>query len=342
MHAFDIFAVNPLQGEPITLKIGKSATHSISPQNTPENCPGETAISSPDPIACEFLDCESPIDEAQCNYDEVAQYPTIDEPSPTIDDELLAINPAIQFPIPPDEVCEISQDAKPGDKFTIAWSFDCTSNLNVSRGTVRSVQRRAHKRKLRIEYEGIQGHQVGKIFTGHIPPHVNVRIFKITWDTKANENLHEKRSSTPNMKMGPTYHTEADLDLEPMPTLRSISPEFVPCVVAIYRDILRDYAESLYPQRNKIWSKILSTMKHSLATIRKVSAKRRRRRPLTPSQSQDFEENRNVQQDNRAIKKSTSLVLDGCVKKASRVIEVYDTKFRRDYFMLPPSGEPCI
>ena len=124
-------------------------------------------------------------------------------------------------------------------------------------------------------------------------------------------------------------HTENDLDLEPMPTLRSVAPEFIPCVVAIYRDIVRDYAESPYPQRNRIWHRTLSAMKYSLATIRKATAKRRRRRPRDFSSLQDGESQNGhtstangprLIDDKRAIKKATSLALDGCVSKASRVI----------------------
>ena len=70
-------------------------------------------------------------------------------------------------------------------------------------------------------------------------------------------------------------------------------------------------------------------MKHSLATIRKATAKRRRRRPRDFSSLQDGESQNGhtstangprLIDDKRAIKKATSLALDGCVSKAPRVI----------------------
>ena len=68
-------------------------------------------------------------------------------------------------------------------------------------------------------------------------------------------------------------------------------------------------------------------MKYSLTTIRKVTVKRRRRRPLQSMESQTptnegtgSSPDINVS-DKRAIKKATSLVMDGCVSKATRVLD---------------------
>ena len=110
---------------------------------------------------------------------------------------------------------------------------------------------------------------VGSKFDGFLPPHPNVRVYEIFWLKHAKQpeiGMHQE----PRTRI----HTEEDLDKNPMPTMRTIPAEFVPCVIAIYRDIVRDYADSSYEQRNRIWNCILSAMKHSLATIRDLSGKK--------------------------------------------------------------------
>ena len=237
------------------------------------------------------------------------------------------IDPAVHFPIPPDEVSRLSHNAKPGDRCLVAWSFDCTPILNVSSGTVKTSRKVRNVRKLALSYEGIIGHNIGEVFDGHIPPHSNVRIFRLLWEPRVQQN------SEPSKTYSRRQHTEDDLDREPMPTLRTVSPEYIPCVVAIYRDIMREYADSSYPHRYRIWHRVLSAMKYSLATIRKVTVKRRRRRPLDSHDDQESsQENHELQRsegtvpnadanDKRAIKKATSLVLDGCVSKASQIMD---------------------
>ena len=101
------------------------------------------------------------------------------------------------------------------------------------------------------------------------------------------------------------------------------SPEFIPCVVTIYREMMRNYADSNYPERNRIWQRVLSAMKFSLATVRNASAKRGRRKPIE-EQAQDTSQGSQPSQtltDARAIKKAFSLALDGCVSKASNVLD---------------------
>ena len=107
-----------------------------------------------------------------------------------------------------------------------------------------------------------------------------------------------------------------------MPTLRSVSSEFVPCVVAIYRDIMRDYASSSYEQRNQIWNRTLSAMKHSLATVRHIIGKKRRRRPVEIQETTTLNsEAEQKASDLRAIKKATRLLLEGATKKGTRVLD---------------------
>ena len=169
-----------------------------------------------------------------------------------------------------------------------------------------------------MSYEGIVGHKVGSKFDGFLPPHPNVRVYEIFWlkHTKQPEiGMHQElRTRT---------HTEEDLDKNPMPTMRIIPAEFVPCVIAIYRDIVRDYADSSYEQRNRIWNCILSAMKHSLATIRDLSGKKRRRRPLPDSVAGEENNGKSTSDtdDTRAMKKATKLALEGCVSKATRVLD---------------------
>ena len=161
--------------------------------------------------------------------------------------------------------------AKVGDSCIVAWSFDQTPRLNISSGVVQATQKRGTKRKLAIKYTGIHGYKVEESFSGHIPPQSNVRIYKLIWDSG---NI-ESSTAAPTQTI--CISTDSDLDHELMPTLRTVSPEFIPCAVAIYRELLRDYAESTYPERNCIWHKVLSATKYSLATVRNASAKRGRR-----------------------------------------------------------------
>ena len=249
---------------------------------------------------------------------------------------LRTIDPKTQFPISSEELQKMARTARVGDECLVAWNFDCSSSANISRGTVKERRKQKNTCKLTMEYRGIHGYKPGEKFEGHIPPHSSVRVYKVHWDK---EPVIPKDATTESAQENcrPTFqHTEDDLDLEPMPTLRTVSPEFIPSVIAIYRDIVRDYAECQYPQRNRIWHRTLSAMKYSLATIRKANGRRRRRRPLdilqtdcdTKSEHSDSSQSRNLVyngpdtvSDKRAIKKATSLVIDGCVSKATRLLD---------------------
>ena len=57
-----------------------------------------------------------------------------------------------------------------------------------------------------------------------------------------------------------------DLDFEPLPTTKTIETEFIPCVISIFRDLMREYADSPQKLKNQIWHKLLSAVKFSLAT----------------------------------------------------------------------------
>ena len=142
--------------------------------------------------------------------------------------------------------------AKVGDTCTVAWCFDCQTALNISTGTVKTVRSRGGSGKVTLDYKVIKGHNVGASFTGFLPPQPNVRVFLVLWDRDLNEDIgrnHEEDHAAPVHE-----HTETDLDLDPIPTQRTISPEFVPCVVAIFRDMMRDYKDISYGP-NIIYSK---------------------------------------------------------------------------------------
>ena len=117
-----------------------------------------------------------------------------------------------------------------------------------------------------------------------------------------------------------TQHTEEDLDLAPMPKLAErFMPISPPCVVAIYRDIMRNYATNSYDDRNDIWNRVLSAMKHSLTVVRTASIRRRRKRPIPDENAGDAEELSKTEA--RTIKKATRLALEGCVSKATKVLD---------------------
>ena len=231
-----------------------------------------------------------------------------------------SINPTEQFPMAPDTIWDSSKTAKQGDSCLMAWCFSDSSQLNISKGVVKSVKKRAGIGRMSLQYEGIEGYKCGEQFRGFIPPNSNVRVYSIQW-------LHRKDSKSRidvDAKGIPSNqgfsHTEADLDFDPMPTMRTVSAEFVPCVVSIYRDIMRDYADSSYDQRNQIWHRTMSAMKHSLATV--LIGKKRRRRPIQTQETNAG--NSEVEQkakDLRAVKKATRLVLEGAIKKATRVLD---------------------
>ena len=215
---------------------------------------------------------------------------------------LQAVNPHVQFPHTHDELVNIVAHAKRGNICTIAWTFDCQDTLNISRGEAISTNRRGDKMKLSLDYVGIQGHKMNEKFKGFLPPQPNVRVYKVYW-----EQPHTS-STAPSIQapvqQTATRHTDEDLDFAPMPTLRTIDPEFAACVIAIYRDIIRHYADVSHDERNGIWNRVLSAMKHSLATVRTMSTRKRHTR-LTPEsntpQTSEVEEQR---VNARATKKS--------------------------------------
>ena len=231
------------------------------------------------------------------------------------------IDSARHFPMAPDLVWDQSKMSKRGDGCLVAWCFSDSTQLNISRGVVKSVKKRAGAGRIAISYEGVEGHKSGTKFEGFIPPNPNVRIHSIRWLDEPRRNAGET-NSTEDKDRHDLDHTEADLDLDPMPTLRSVSSEFVPCVVAIYRDIMRDYASSSYEQRNQIWNRTLSAMKHSLATVRHIIGKKRRRRPVEIQETTTLNsEAEQKASDLRAIKKATRLLLEGATKKGTRVLD---------------------
>ena len=175
---------------------------------------------------------------------------------------------------------------------------------------------RQGRTKLSVTYEGFLGYTTGNKFDGFLPPHPNVRIFRLSW-------LNRGPGDTPRVEHNPRSqieHTEMDLDYDPLPTQKTIEADFIPCVVAIFRDIVREYAESDELDRNRTWHKVLSACKFSLAADRQASSKRRRRRPIQLEDSDNavsYEE----KQDQRAIKKSFRLIREGCSSKATKVLD---------------------
>ena len=172
---------------------------------------------------------------------------------------------------------------------------------------------------------------MGETFDGFLPPQENVRIYHIRWHHALPESdetgIHSEVDSTSNET---AFHIRDwqgdDVDHLPIPTAKTISPDFVPRVIAIYRDIMQLYQQSDYPQRNKIWHQVLSAMKLSLAEVRLTNAKQRRRRPPQDTYTDKAEEESEVKEDRRAIKRATRLALEGCTSKATKVL---DRSFQR-------------
>ena len=195
---------------------------------------------------------------------------------------------------------------------------------------VDSVKTRAGIRKIAIDYQGIKGHLVQEAFVGTLPPQPNVRIYRIVWmdgqvGPEAQGNPGDSPTTNQSDPLIPSVtNTECDLDLEPIPTVKSIGSEFVPCVIAVYRELIRDYADCGYDQRNKIWHRLMSAMKFSLAAVREAYTRRRRRRPMKSKRELQKAENAMEDEeasDARAIKKAIRLVVEGCASKATKVLD---------------------
>ena len=241
--------------------------------------------------------------------------------------------PISQFPLSPEEIWLKSNMVKKGTACTVAWTWDRQVTLNVSLGKVTKTYKRGGKGKLNITYNGLHGHKTGEEFSGSLPPQENVRVYQVLWhcapppiDYASPENATQECISMGEATRAP----EEDVDHLPIPTARNFSPDFIPCVLATYRDIISTYGKSDYPVRNKIWNQMMSAMKLSLATVRLANGRRRRRTPIN-SQKAEGEDRTDADLDSstgdrRAIKKAIRLVLEGCTSKATKVL---DQPFRR-------------
>ena len=322
VRAFDIFA--------------ETADVNATPQTTghAQNAAEENRLPSPLPVDTHaipqdiesetespntshvFHECHSPhpIDPDSENLSSetgVSRKPDSEVPS--------AMDPRHNFPMTSEGISNAIGNAKTGDVCFLTWGFDCQTTLSVSKGTVATINRRNVRTKLSMEYIGVQGHKVDNTFKGFLPPHANVRIYKIQW-LKKQSAMDKHMNSIPVASPPVTQHTEEDLDLAPMPKLRAIHADFAPCVVAIYRDIMRNYATNSYDDRNDIWNRVLSAMKHSLTVVRTASIRRRRKRPIPDDENAgDAEELSKTEA--RTIKKATRLALEGCVSKATKVLD---------------------
>ena len=173
------------------------------------------------------------------------------------------IHPSQEFPLSHQPILMSTKQAKADDTVMVAWSFDCQEQLNVSKGTVKNVRGRAGKGKISLEYFGIHGHKQGKSFSGFLPPQSNVRVYHLVWKNgEGNYDLSQATSDPELNDPSMAYnHTTADMDFEPIPTQRNISPEYASCVVAIFRGIIGDYKECNYDEKNLIWNRALSAVK---------------------------------------------------------------------------------
>ena len=225
-----------------------------------------------------------------------------------------------QFPIPGDEIWKQSKQIKAGTKCTIVWTFDRNDEINVSIGKVtRTHSKRGGLGKSSMLYQGVRGYSVGDEFKGTLPPQEAVRVYRILWhqappsidETVRRDSFMENHQLAEHLTCG-----NEGIDHLPIPTMRTVSPEFIPCVVATLRDIIRNYANVDFAQRNQIWHRLLSAMKLSLVTIRDVDKRSTRRKPFTPKATVDSD----AAQDLRAINKAKRLVLEGCACKAAKTL----------------------
>ena len=200
-----------------------------------------------------------------------------------VEEMLKNVKPASQFPASPDEIWTFSRQIKPGAMCTVSWTFSKQEQLNVSIGKItRTHSKRGGSGKLSVSYRVVMGYKVGEEFAGALPPHENVRVYKILWHQAppAIDTTVLRDAFVENQAIERGRADDSGVDLLPMPTLRTISPEFAPCVVAMLRNIVQEYASSDPTLKTKIWHKLLSAIKLSLAAVRASAGRQRRRRPL--------------------------------------------------------------
>ena len=171
--------------------------------------------------------------------------------------------------------------------------------------------------KVSITYQGVYGYRVAEEFKGTLPPQESVRVYRLLWHQAppAIDDIVLRDSFLENHQLPERKGTGNEgIDYLPIPTMRTISPEFIPCVVATLRDIVRGYMHSDYVQRNQVWHRLLSAMKLSLATIRTMDKRSTRRDPINTKSNTTIVDSE-ITQDIRAIKKAKRLVLEGCATK---------------------------
>ena len=83
------------------------------------------------------------------------------------------------------------------------------------------------------------------------------------------------------------------------------------------------YLFTCYEERNKVWNRVLSATKYSLAAVQAAAAKRRSRHPprAPSSHPSSAGQSKTEARDTRAIKRATRLVLEGAVSKATKVLD---------------------
>ena len=231
--------------------------------------------------------------------------------------------PISQFPLSSELVWSKSSTIKAGTMCTVAWTFARQVTLNISLGKVTRVSKRGSKNigKIFLKYQGVHGHKAGEEFNGFLPAQQDVRIYKILWhcapppideiEPIPSDEVDYRRSIGAD-----SNEAEADVDHLPIPTTRIFSADFIPSVVAIYRDIICMYSSSDHSQRSRIWNRTLSAMKLSLATVHKANFKQRKRRPFHQK-----DEQQETMGDTRAVKRATRLVLEGNATKAAKVMD---------------------
>ena len=241
-------------------------------------------------------------------------------------ESLSQLSPQLQYPVPATEIWNASQSIKKGTMCTVAWAFDNQERMNVSIGRVTSIYKRKGFGKLSIQYTGVVGHKPDQEFSGTIPSHDTVRIYKLYWHTAPptpKSPTEPENVASPVPAALPVLEwSDDDLDHTPIPTARVIKPESIPGVIATFREIMSEYIQSSYPERYKIWHSVLSAMKTSLADIQRAGIRRSRRRPLSCEMNTcENEESKEEKTDKRAIKKATRLMIEGSTKKATQILD---------------------
>ena len=206
----------------------------------------------------------------------------------------------------------------------IEWGFRQREANYTSKGTVVGRIARKSNIKIKISYEPAPGHDGPRGFL-HLPQSNRIRICSLH-ATK----LIKIETATPSLD----DHAEIiscddeESDLNPLPHMSQIDPSFAVHVVAIFRAIIRGYANAeLDSEKAAIWHKFLNAPRDSLATVREISRRKQRAGHVRKSNelsevcNLSAEQRAELEIDRRSIRNALQTARASNLGKATRILD---------------------